>query len=123
MKRIVQFLCVGSLLVFLFPINVYADTVGSYTLLSAGCYDLGQSTSNNLYNSFAIDSDVRAVALIDSNDYARFYFFKDSLFLRSSKTGNSNYVACSVPSNNAFSYTPVSGYYYYASISLLNVSS
>lgn len=96
MKRIVKFLCVGSLLVFLFPLNVYADnpTYAVYT----GCHDVNHNS--NYYFYFNTTSEGRALFLLISNRYY-FEFVSDTQFTYSTgMTYRQPTASCNVPNTS-----------------------
>lgn len=78
MKRIVQFLCVGSLLVFLFPIGVHADGATYYSLGSE-CITLYNNGSYYYHVEVTSGSDVRVTGY-KYGDYYYEYFVSENPF-------------------------------------------
>lgn len=77
MKRIIQYVCAGCLLVLSFPIGIYAESA-TYAILSAGCYTYWDIS--NPYK-FSVSTDARYVILAPSSSTRIMYIVSDSSFM------------------------------------------
>lgn len=126
MKRIVPFLCVGSLLVFLFPVKIYAEDeptpspepTATYGILEAGCYYVGKNSGNSLSAYLSVSTDVRAVWIGYGSTQASLVCISDAPF----NYTNSNSNSCPTASTAASQVNGHPGYYVAAAQNKKNIN-